>query len=92
MKAVIYKWQIETTDIQDVTVPKGTKILTVQTQKHTPCIWGLVPQDSTEGEDITLRVIGTGHPIENADELEYIGTYQIHDGQLVFHVFKVKEG
>lgn len=29
----------------------------------------------------------TGHPIQDSDNLEYIGTFQIYGGRLVFHAF-----
>lgn len=38
---------------------------------------------------VTIRIFGTGHTIQDADRLEYIGTIQMCGGALVFHVFKV---
>lgn len=85
----IYKYHIEVTDEQQVSLPKGAQILTVQTQQEQPCIWVLVdPQMPTEL--VTIRVHGTGHDVPDSDNLKYIGTFQMMGGGLVFHTFRMK--
>ena len=85
----IWKYIIRTTDVIAVTMPRGAKILCVQIQREEPCIWALVDPNATI-ETRWLRIYGTGHPI---DELgEYVGTYQLHNGSLIFHVFDVTKG
>lgn len=39
---------------------------------------------------VRFRLAGTGHPIAEAD-LRYVGTFQLADGALVFHVFILGE-
>ncbi len=39
-------------------------------------------------EERTILIIGTGHDI-SGPEGEYVGTYQLHDGNLIFHVFEL---
>lgn len=68
-------------------MPVGAKILTVQVQNGIPCMWAMVDPDAST-EEVTIRVHGTGHPICDSAKLEYIGTFQIYGGGLVFHVFK----
>jgi len=83
----IYKFPIFTDDVQKISVPKGAKILCVQNQFGTPCVWAVVDPNEKRKEDITVHTFGTGHPIENYSPGGYIGTYQLQDGGLVFHVF-----
>jgi len=83
----IYKYPLETTDVQTVSMPIGAKILTVQTQNDKPCIWALVnPEAPTEKRNI--EIYGNGHEIHNEADLTYIGTYQMLDGELILHVFE----
>ena len=41
----IFKYELKVSDIQFVSMPKGAKLLKVQTQRATPCIWALVDPD-----------------------------------------------
>lgn len=84
--AVVYKYQLVVTDWQLVTMPKEAKILTVQVQNGTPCIWALVNPEN-ETEDVPIRIHGTGHNISDPERLAYIGTFQMPRYGLVFHAF-----
>lgn len=85
----IWKFPIEVTDSQEILMPGGTQILHVGVQRGIPCLWALVrlPEDANKvvREIVT---IGTGHPIDDASRLKYIGTYQLMEGGLVFHIFE----
>ena len=82
----IYKYPLIIGD-QDIEMPKGAQILTVQVQNDMPCLWALVaPSNPPELKRIT--VAGTGHNIFEVDLLAYVGTFQLHGGELVFHVFQ----
>lgn len=82
----IWKYSIATTDYQELTLPNGANILTVQVQGGIPCLWALVDPEE-QNSRVKIRIFGTGHVIEDQDELKYIGTYQLNGGGLVFHVF-----
>lgn len=70
-------------------LPEDAQILTVQMQRDFPCLWALVTPDLLNGrKHRTFVVYGTGHNILNSEYLKYIGTYQMHEGALVFHVFE----
>lgn len=94
MRKTIWKFPLEVTDYPVVKMPPG-KVLTVQTQGGQPCLWALVDPDGPVTER-RFRVYGTGHAVKDrpsdsrqhrrADE--YVGTFQLYDGQLVFHVFE----
>lgn len=86
-KMKIWKWQIGVTDRQTVMMPAGAKLLDVQMQGETCCLWALCNQ-SAEKEPRHLAIYGTGTPIP--DEVgEYVATFQMRGGALVFHVFEV---
>ena len=74
-------------------MPKGAEILTVQVQHGEPHIWVLVEKN---GDEVfrtevmrTIDVFGTGDPMYDPDgSRRYIGTCQLRDGRLVYHVFE----
>jgi len=74
-------------------LPKGAKILTVHEQHGEPQIWALVNPDEPFTETRNFRVVGTGHPIgENEEVLRYIGTFQLDGGNFIGHLFEIMEG
>lgn len=88
----IWKFQLEpATALQCVEMPKGAKILSLQTQNNIPCIWALVnPDKNVEEEERIFVTHGTGDIIStnNLMQMQYIATYQIDEGEYVFHVFE----
>ena len=87
----VYKYHLDITDYQKVTLPYGAKILCIKTQYDEPCLWALIDKEQQATEEVLIRCAGTGHPIAEADEnLEYIDSILICRDTLVFHFFKVK--
>jgi hypothetical protein len=81
----IYKYPLKITDIQTIEMPNNSKILTVQMQSGTPCLWVLVDDNQTNLIDRReILVIGTGHEFVSVGD--YIGTFQV--ATCVFHVFE----
>lgn len=84
----IYKYplHVDDNDIAEVVMPHMARVLTVQAQHETPCIWAVV---DTEREPVKrrFRVFGTGHPMKQ-DYSDYIGTFQLMGGSLIFHLFE----
>lgn len=85
----IYKFPLKITDIQKVSMPKDSTILTVQVQRKIPCLWALVETDK-QAEERSFRIITTGHPILN-NIIRYIGTFQVLESDYVGHVFEIKQ-
>lgn len=85
----IYKYPLAVDDVQEIEMPSGAMVLTVQAQDEIPCIWALV--DTSPDLVKTkrrFRTYGTGHPMEDLEKFpRYVGTYQLRGGALVFHVF-----
>ena len=84
----VYKYPIKPEGVR-LDLPAGARLLSVQMQRGTPCLWALVPTGDpvmpiTPSSMRIIRVYGTGHTI-NGDPGEFIDTFQIEG--LVFHVF-----
>ena len=85
----VYKYPLRPNDYIDIQLPKGGQILTIQTQGDMPYLWALVNPDNPRMKR-RFRLAGTGHPInESMSELFYHGTFQLHGGALIFHLFEV---
>ena len=85
MNKKIYKYTLEVLDRQLIEMPVGARILSLQQQGSTVCIWAIVE----EGQPIDKRVFyifGTGHTLPDfINKSDFIGTVQT--GPLVWHVF-----
>lgn len=86
MELTIWKYQL-TTGTQTIEMPKNAQILTVQTQNGSPFMWALVAPSAVK-ESRVFRVYGTGHTIKHDTPKNYIATFQLDSGALVFHVFE----
>lgn len=87
----IWKFPIHPDDIIRVQMPKGARILTVQEQHGQPAIWAEVDTEA-EKEERLFEVFGTGHEMPNdmGVEREYVGTFQLRGGALVFHLYEYR--
>ena len=84
----IWKFPLSSMDVNYIKMPEGAKILTVQTQMETPCIWALVNPTAQMTQRV-FRTVGTGHDLPEQNPHNYIGTFQLMAGQLVFHLFEI---
>ena len=83
----IYKYKIDITDKQILTLPKGAKILSVINQFNVACIYAMVDTETTETEKYSLQCYGTGHPIRHDDSYKFLGTVAMLDGNFIYHLF-----
>ena len=90
MNKTIYKYPLAVTDFQEVLLPIGAEILTVQAQGENAFMWALVNPNEQQKEARNIEIFGTGHPIvyDMGISRKYISTFQMHGGQLVFHAFE----
>lgn len=88
MKA-IWKFELDPRNLK-VMLPFGAKVLTAQGQHDRICIWAEVNTETPIKEEVIFEIFGTGHRMTEdiGVDREYIGTAQIHSGDLVFHVYK----
>lgn len=86
----IWKFPLVVTDFQELQIPEGADILSVQMQSGGPCIWALVSPQAPK-QRRTIQIVGTGHPIEDDAGMAsaiFIGTVQMAGGALVWHIFE----
>ncbi len=86
MKKSIWKFDIPMTNTAEILAPKGAEWLHVDTQNGWPYIWARVDTEAAQVPH-EFCVLGTGHPM-SGEEGRHIGSFQMHDGALVYHVFE----
>jgi hypothetical protein len=52
-------------------------------------MWALVNPEASK-EKRRFELYGTGHDVPESDGLIHVGTFQMQDGALVFHLFERK--
>jgi hypothetical protein len=92
----IYKYEIKA-GLNIIDMPYSAEILTVQTQEKNSYIWALVDTEHPN-EARSFFTFGTGWDMEkelaNHNKVikpyKYIGTFQLPDFGLVFHLYEVR--
>jgi hypothetical protein len=83
---VVFKYAM-TQPVMRVLMPGRARIIDVQTQNGTPCLWAICSNEH-DPEEREFVAFGTGHAITESD-LEYVGSAHDVEGQgLVFHIFE----
>jgi len=88
----IYKYSILLKDNFEIEMPVGATVLSFQVQRSVPCIWVQV-NTNMPLEKRRFALKGTGHNLDNiTEEIEkYIGTIQLENGGLIFHLFELRD-
>lgn len=80
----IWKYEIPIQDRFYLQMPEGARVLSVQVQRGIPSLWATVDSSARNTiHDFELR--GTGHALGEVGD--YLCTFQMHDGSLVWHLF-----
>lgn len=92
----IHKHQLKMHELFSLKMPAGATMLHVAVQHGIPQLWVRVDTDQPEREYL-FGVFGTGHNLNKtmnpADDFNpmsvapHIGTFMIHNDNLVFHLF-----
>lgn len=88
----IYKYKLDITEKQVISLPRNYEILKINTLNDIPYLWALV--DPTADEvNVTIYTYGTGDVISDNWNLIYLETYDItlDNYNLVFHTFILEE-
>ena len=86
----VWKFPIVIDDYQSIAMPSGARLLHIDLQNGTPCIWALVDPHASIVKR-KLRIAGTGHPIDPIETRNHVGTVQMLGGNLIWHVFDLGE-
>jgi hypothetical protein len=84
----IWKKVIPVQDSFSLDLPVDAEVLTVQTQHGIPCVWFLC-EDTPHATRRFFELRGTGHECGGIYSTQYVGTFQLESGRLVFHLFEV---
>lgn len=87
MNQRIYKFLLPMEDEPVIQMPAGAKVLSVQVQRGEPFVWALVDANQRKMARHYFFVLGTGNPIDFEVTGTFLGTIQLHGGDLVFHVW-----
>jgi hypothetical protein len=87
----IWKYQLEATDYQQITMPARSKVLSATVQREAIVVYAIVDDEEELKVPVSFWVFGTGHSIDKGDvaidQTCYIGTVSLYNGGLMFHVF-----
>lgn len=87
MMRVIWKYTLKVATMQDLEMPSGAQVLSVQGQNDNGVMWCLV-DDGAPLTKRTFTVVTTGSSF-NASQCKYIGTFQTDGDTFAGHVFEV---
>lgn len=87
MANAIWKFSVPIQDRFAIDMPVNARVLSVQVQHGQPQMWVLGDPYAPK-ESRSFIMYGTGHDMPN-DPGEFVGTFQVHGGNLVFHLFAV---
>ena len=89
----IWKFPVPVQDSFDISMSPDAEVLSVQVQHGTPYLWVRTPAEAIKPDYLTwsrrFYLHGTGHTV-NKGAGRFIGTFQMHGGSLVFHLFESK--
>lgn len=83
----IWKFPLQMKGFQTIEMPEGAKILSVQPQGESVCLWALV-ESTNQMERRGIVIVGTGHDCEWRNLDQFIDTFQMMNGALIFHAFE----
>lgn len=82
----IFKYPVPIQDHIEIEMPRTAKLLHFAEQGGKLFLWAMVPVDDSEMVKRKLRLVGTGHTLEEYPAA-YVGTALLEDGRLVLHLF-----
>lgn len=83
----IWKYMLAVADRQCIQIPAGAKLLDVQVQHGAPCLWVLCDEKQA-AKPRHIAIYCTGNPMPDSPG-DYIATFQLLGGDVVFHAFEV---
>jgi hypothetical protein len=91
MESTIWKYELSVTGLQEISIPVGSRFLSVDRQDGRICLWVMVDPKNVN-EKRLIEIIGTGNPVpwRVGMSRRHIGTV-IMDS-FVWHVFERIEG
>lgn len=86
----IWKFPIRMVEDFAITMPAGAEVLSVEVQRGAPVMAALVDDsEAITNEARRFAVHCTGDPVPR-DRGRHLGSFQLHRGALMLHVFEVR--
>ena len=84
----IFKYELQIADSQKIKTHTCFEPISIEMQNQKPVMYAIV-DDETPVQKVVLRTYGTGFQLDDYETRDnYIGTYMLIGGDLVYHVFK----
>lgn len=87
----IWKFTFPISDSFTLSLPVGAKFLHLAVQDTVPCMWFLVDSTARTVER-RFQLRGTGHDCAGLGDRQHLGSFMLHGGSLVFHLFDDESG
>jgi len=84
----IWKFPLELTDTQEISIPSQYELLDIIEQHPNKFMMWAVVNEQAPKEIIKIEIYGTGHPIKDIISLKHIKTLCASNGILVWHFFE----
>lgn len=82
----IYKYPIAAPFLNELDLPVGAEVISVETVQDVICVYAIVDTDVRETEVHKFWIFGTGHPMPKELKAKFICT--VLQDIYVFHVFE----
>lgn len=87
----IYKYEIDLTDEQVITLPESAKILSIIEQRNHIMLYALVDIEHVNTTtNKKIRIVGTGQQFPDSELWDFVSTVSLDGGLFVWHVFKLR--
>jgi hypothetical protein len=88
MNNTIWKYTLNAGTVNNIDMPLGAEVLSVETQEDDIVLYALVNSKEESQQQMEVRAYGTGHDIDvNLSDYNFLGTAKLYSGSLMFHVF-----
>ena len=79
----IYKYNLESTGKQTLTLPYNSQLLSVAEQYENIVLYALVDTKETKTKDVTIIIHGTGHNVDDVDAAHFLGIVKLFKENLL---------
>lgn len=87
MSSAVWKYEVPVRNRFELEMPAGARIVSLQLQYDRPVLWAVVDPEAPKVTRM-FGVVGTGTVVDFKLP-KHIGTFQLHGGKTVLHVFEI---
>ena len=83
----IYKYPVECTPRQTLTLPRGAKPISAINQRNEIVVYAVVDTDEVEQDCFEIVVQPTGLSFDDINAYQFLGSVALYEARYVFHIF-----